>query len=313
MILVRVSSSSYFFALPIQALQFDDAAHFCEEALAIHAEHRPPGSVEEATDRRLMALILAGNGEYELALEHLVLANASLTKHSKDEDVAAIDSNIGDMYAALGRYDEAVFSYRKSINMYKSIIGDNHMKVAYVYTSLAELFVTIGKHRDAKIHCESAVRIYGHPNAGYLPGELASGLADIARVYINMNEREKALMFLQRAFEVLDGIPGHQADVVGIEGQLGVLYYSLERFEESFMAFKDAILKLREAGQDRSPLLGMLLNQMALTCIGLDEIEQAAKALEEAKTIFEGVSGPHHNDTLAVSSNLAGVYDALGR
>lgn len=304
---------SYLAEAHLQALQFEEAAEFCEQALVIHGEHRQPGSVEEAMDRRLMALILSGNGDYEKALEHLVLANVALMANSRDADVAAVDSSIGDMYVALGRYDEAVFSYQKALSLFKSTYGEGHTKVAAVYVSLAEQYMKTGKHREAKSQSESALRIYGRQNAGHSQEDLATGLTEIASVYESMNEREQALMFLQRALDILEGLPGHQSAVAGIEGQMGVLYYVLGRYEEAFMAFKNSVSKLRAAGERRSALLGILLNQMGLACLGLNEIWHSADLFEEAKSIFEEIWGTQHADTLVVSSNLAGVYDALGR
>ncbi|CAD6257646.1 unnamed protein product [Miscanthus lutarioriparius] len=46
----------------VQALQFDEAEKLCREALEIHREHSAPASLEEASDRRLMALILDAKG-----------------------------------------------------------------------------------------------------------------------------------------------------------------------------------------------------------------------------------------------------------
>lgn len=304
---------SYLAEAHLQALQFEEAADFCNHALVIHGEHRKPGSIEEAMDRRLMALILSGKGDYESALEHLVLANVTLTAHSKDADVAAVDSSIGDLFVALGRYDEAVLSYQKSLNLLKITYGEGHTKVAAVYVSLAEQYLKTGKHRESKMNCENALRIYGRQNAGHSEVDLATGLTEIASVYESMNEKEQAIMFLQRALDILEGLPGHHSAVAGIEGQMGVLYYLLGRYEEAFMAFKNAVSKLRSAGEGRSSVLGTLLNQMGLACVGLNEIWHSADLFEEAKSIFEEILGAHHADTLAISSNLAGAYDALGR
>jgi tetratricopeptide (TPR) repeat protein len=44
----------------VQAMQFDEAEKLCKHALDIHKEHSTPTSLEEAADRRLMALICDG-------------------------------------------------------------------------------------------------------------------------------------------------------------------------------------------------------------------------------------------------------------
>ena len=261
-----------------------------------------------------MALILSGKGDHEMALEHLVLANAALRSHpGKDLDVAAVDCGIGDAYMSLLRFDEAIFSYQKALTLFKSVHGDSHTSVASVYVNLAVLYMKMRKHKESKSYCENALRIYGKPNAGHSPDELASGLTEIASVFESMNEREQALFLLQRSLDILEALPGQQSAVAGVEAQMGVLYYYLGRYEEAFMTFKSAVSKLRCGAEKRSPQLGIVLNQMGLACVGLNEIWHAADTFEESRRILEDVYGPHHTETLAVCSNLAGSYDALGR
>ena len=62
----------------LQAMEFQEAQALCEHALAIHREHSEPGSLEEAADRRLLALVFSAKGDHEKALENLVLASATL-------------------------------------------------------------------------------------------------------------------------------------------------------------------------------------------------------------------------------------------
>lgn len=99
----------------------------------------------------------------------------------------------------------------------------------------------------------------------------------------------------------------------GIEAQMGILYYMMEKFGPALDAFKSATCKLRDGGLEKTPLLGMLLNQMGITCVELGDIEQAAELFENSRSILEDTYGPSHLGTLDVCTNLAGSYDALGR
>lgn len=99
----------------------------------------------------------------------------------------------------------------------------------------------------------------------------------------------------------------------GIEAQMGILYYMMEKFVPALDAFKSATCKLRDGGLEKTPLLGMLLNQMGITCVEIGDIEQAAELFENSRSILEDTYGPCHLDTLDVCTNLAGSYDALGR
>uniref|UniRef100_A0A804PDJ3 Uncharacterized protein n=1 Tax=Zea mays TaxID=4577 RepID=A0A804PDJ3_MAIZE len=297
----------------VQALQFDEAEKLCREALQIHREHSAPASLEEASDRRLMALVLDAKGDYDGALEHLVLASMTMVANGRDIEVATIDVAIGNTYLALARFDEAVFSYQKALTVLKSARGDDHPTVASVYVRLADLYHRTGRLRESKSYCENALRVYAKPAPGAAPDEIAGGLMEIAAIYEALGDLDEALKLLQRALRLLEGSPGQWSTVAGIEAQMGVLYYMVGRYADSRNSFESAVAKLRAIGERKSAFFGVLLNQMGLACVQLFKIDEAAQLFEEARAVLEQECGASHPDTLGVYSNLAAIYDAMGR
>lgn len=297
----------------VQALRFDDAEKFCQIALDIHKENGSPASLEEAADRRLMGLICETKGDHEAALEHLVLASMAMVGNGHEMEVASVDCSIGDTYLSLARFDEAVFAYQKALTVFKSTKGENHPAVASVFVRLADLYNKTGKLKESKSYCENALRIYGKPIPGIPPEEIASGLTDVSAIYESMNELEQAIKLLQKALKIYNDAPGQQSTIAGIEAQMGVLYYMLGNYSESYSSFKNATSKLRASGEKKSAFFGIALNQMGLACVQRYAINEAAELFEEAKSILEQEYGPYHPDTLGVFSNLAGAYDAIGR
>ncbi|KAL8057187.1 hypothetical protein ABFX02_04G168400 [Erythranthe guttata] len=297
----------------IQAMQFDEAQKLCQLALDIHRENNAPASIEEAADRRLMGMICESKGDHETALEHLVLASMAMVANGQEADVAAIDSSIGDTYLSLNRYDEAIFAYQKALTSLKSTKGENHPAVASVFVRLADLYNKTGKFRDSRSYCENALRIYEKPIPGIAPEEIASGLTDISAIYESMDEVDQALKLLQKALKIYSDSPGQQNTIAGIEAQMGVMYYMLGNYSESYSSFRSATTKLRASGEKKSAFFGIALNQMGLACVQRYAINEAVGLFEEARGILEQECGPYHPDTLGVYSNLAGTYDAVGR
>uniref|UniRef100_A0A2P2L765 Kinesin light chain n=1 Tax=Rhizophora mucronata TaxID=61149 RepID=A0A2P2L765_RHIMU len=297
----------------VQAMNFDRAEELCKKTLEIHRAHSEPASLEEAADRRLMALVCEAKGDYESALEHLVLASMAMIANGQDNEVAAIDVSIGNVYISLCRFDEAVFSYQKALTVFKSSKGDNHPLVASVFVRLADLYHRTGKLRESKSYCENALRIYAKPVPGITAEEIASGLTEISAIYESVNEPEEALKLLQRAMKLLEDKPGQQSTIAGIEARMGVMFYMVQRYEEARNSFESAVAKLRSSGERKSAFFGVVLNQMGLSCVQLFKIDEAAELFEEARGILEQECGPCHQDTLGVYSNLAATYDAMGR
>ncbi|XP_042431955.1 protein KINESIN LIGHT CHAIN-RELATED 1-like [Zingiber officinale] len=297
----------------VQALQFEQAERLCQKALDIHKANGETTSVEEAADRRLMALIYDTKGDHEAALEHLVLASMGLVSNGQETEVASVDISIGDIYLSLARYEEAVFAYRKALTAFKASKGENHPAVASVFVRLADLHNRIGKFGESKCYCESALRIYNKPIPGSSSEEIATGFTNVSSIFESMNENEQALKLLQKAVKMYKNCPGQQSTIAGIEAQIGVLHYIIGNYEESYLSLENAITKLRACGEKKSAFFGVVLNQMGLACIQSFAISEAAKFFDEARSILEQECGPYHLDTLGVYSNLAGAYDAMGR
>nr|GMD03315.1 protein KINESIN LIGHT CHAIN-RELATED 1 [Ipomoea batatas] len=297
----------------VEAMQFDEAESLCRKTLEIHSVYSSPASLEEATDRRLMALICEAKADYESALEHLVLASMAMIANGLETEVAAIDVSIGDIYLSLSRSDEAFFSYHKALTVFKSSKGDNHPSVASVLIRLSNLYHKTGKLRESRFYCENALRVYAKPVPGTTAEDIASGMAQISAIYELFNEPEEALKLLDKAMKVLEGKPGQQSMVAGIEARMGVMFYVVGRHEEAMSSFKNAIAKLRGSGERKSGLFGAVLNQMGLSCLQLLKIDEAAQLFEEAREVMEQEQGTCHQDTLSVYSNLTATYDAIGR
>lgn len=297
----------------VQAMQFDKAEELCKKTLEIHRAHSEPASLEEAADRRLIALVCEAKGDYESALEHLVLASMAMIANGQDNEVASIDVSIGNIYMSLCRFDEAIFSYQKALTVFKSSKGENHPSVASVFVRLADLYHRTGKLRESKSYCENALRIYSKPVPGTTPEEIATGLTEVSAIFESVDEPEEALKLLQKAMKLLEDKPGQQSTIAGIEARMGVMFYMIGRYEEARNSFESAVAKLRASGERKSAFFGVVLNQMGLACVQLFKIDEAAELFEEARAILEQECGPCHQDTLGVYSNLAATYDAMGR
>lgn len=293
----------------VQALQFNEAERFCRMALEIHSGL----PAEEAADRRLMGLICETKGDHEGALEHLVSASMTMAANGQENEVSFVDLSIGDTYLSLSRYDEAISAYQKALTSLKSSKGENHPSVASVFARLADLCNKTGKFKESKSYCENALRIYENPVSGFPQEEIACGFTNISAIYESMDELDSALELLYKALKIYNAVPGQQTTIAGIEAQIGVMYYMLGKYSESYDSFETAIFKLRASSEKKSAFYGIALNQMGLTCVQRYAINEAIECFEEAKSVLENECGPFHPDTLSVYSNLAGTYDAVGR
>lgn len=122
--------------------------------------------------------------------------------------MATVNRAIGDELLALGRDAEALLCFSKVVTDFKSLKGDNHSLVASAYVRLADLYLRTNKPHEAKEICERALNIYGKQGVGHMPADVGNGLMEIASVLEQLNEKETALLLLQRAYIIEDKLPG---------------------------------------------------------------------------------------------------------
>ncbi|XP_042507588.1 protein KINESIN LIGHT CHAIN-RELATED 2-like [Macadamia integrifolia] len=301
----------------LQLMYFKEAEELCSLALNIHHENNS-SSIEEVEARRLMGLIHNGRGENRAALEQLLLASSALSSLPESEqlEVAFLDVSIGETFVDLGRYDEALSSYHKALSVLKALYGEGHTAIASIFVSLADLHLKKGMIKDAQLHCEEALLIYGSIDANALNSveEVAIGLTATAALFESMGELKHAISLLYKAREIIESTLEHPNAIVGgIEAQIGVMLQMTGNHREAYLMLRSAISSYRLVDQKKSLVVGKLLNQMGLACLGLDSIWEAAENFEQSKDVLERVCGAHHSNTLDVCINLAGTYDAMGR
>ncbi|KAL8231578.1 hypothetical protein R6Q57_001356 [Mikania cordata] len=169
----------------------------------------------------------------------------------------------------------------------------------------------MGRFGESETYCEKALRIYLKPKNGksMSDDEIANGLVEVSGIYESMKEVEGAVELLKKAYGRCMG------EVAAVEAQMGVLYYMMGSYKESYAYLKAAISKQLGVGVGvgKSGILGIALNQMGLACLQMESFDEAAYVFEEARGVLETIYGPHHPNTLGVYNNLAATYDAMGR
>ncbi|KAD4887904.1 hypothetical protein E3N88_19976 [Mikania micrantha] len=283
----------------VQAMQFDEAKKLYKMAIDIHGKNGTSNSLEEAADRRLMGLICYSTGNYETAIDHYLLARMAMSANGHDWDAAAIDGCVGDVYLSLARYDEAILSYGKALNVFRWFTKEeSHSSVAWVYVRLADVYNKMGRFGESETYCEKALRIYLKPKNGksMSDDEIAKGLVEVSGIYESMKEVEGAVELLKKAYERCMG------EVARVEAQMGVLYYMMGSYKESYGYLKATISK--QLGVGKSGVLGIALNQMKLACLQMESFDETAHVFEEAKGVLETIYGPHHPNTLGVEDAI---------
>jgi len=145
-----------------------------------------------------------------------------------------------------------------------------------------------------------------HPNVVVL-------LNNLATLYRNMGEYEKALPFYLRVLEIKEKGPGlkHPSATV-ILSNLAELYREMGEYEKALQFFQMALYNNKRALGPQHPDVATSLNSLATVYHNMGEYEKALQLYQRALKIKEKVLGTRHLDVAILLDNLAELYREMG-
>jgi CHAT domain-containing protein/Tfp pilus assembly protein PilF len=246
-----------------------------------------------------------------MAQRALAIRQASLG--SNHVDVAQSLTNLGILYAILGRNSDAEPLFKRSLDIYEKTYGPNHPDVSAALSNLANLYQAQGRYADAEASYKRSLAIgkwiFGpeHPN-------LAASLNNLAMLY-NLEARYKdAEPLFLRALAIGEKVlgPEHRS-LADPLNNLAVLYQGDGRYAEAESFFKRA-LAIREKALGSNHLeVGQSLGNIAQLYEIQGRYAAAEPLYKRSLTILEKALGPESSDVARSLNMLAMLYADQGR
>jgi serine/threonine protein kinase/tetratricopeptide (TPR) repeat protein len=220
---------------------------------------------------------------------------------------------MGRVYRNLGLYALAAPILEKSLDIKRSVYGEEHLEVAASLHTLAVLYDTQGKYQEAESFFRQSLAIkekilgQDHP-------EVARSLNSIAVVNWNQGKYEEAEPLFQRSLAIKEKTLGpDDQDVGNTLTNLGVLYHMQSKFDEAEPLFKRALaISEKVLGEDH-PDVAASLNNLGSLYEDMGKPEEAEPLYERALMIWEKTLSPEHSDVGIALHNLANLYRNQGK
>lgn len=161
-------------------------------------------------------------GDYERAAGVGGLARVHAERHGRPADVATTLNNLGAVYFAQGRYDDAEGNFTQALAIHEGLLGPEHPEVAKNLNNLAQVFLLLRRFDDAERLLVRAVAIF--EGALGPVEETATSLHTLAALYVASGRYLEAESLLRRAVVIREQVLGyeHQKTVVARESLAGV-------------------------------------------------------------------------------------------
>jgi tetratricopeptide (TPR) repeat protein len=231
------------------------------------------------------------------------------------EHTSTLDTfnNLGNLYANLGRLEEAEQMLRRALEGKEKAWGPEHTSTLGTVHNLGNLYRDLGRLEDAEQMYQRALE--GKEKA--LGPEHTSTLDtvnNLGSLYRDLGRLEEAEQMYQRALEGKEKAWGPEhTSTLDTVNNLANLYRNLGRLEEAEQMYQRALEgKEKALGPEHTSTLNTVHNLGSLYR-NLGRLEEAEQLYQRALDGYEKVWGPEHTSTLDTVNNLGILYRDLGR
>jgi eukaryotic-like serine/threonine-protein kinase len=226
---------------------------------------------------------------------------------------ARLMGTMGDVYRALGLYNEAKPLLEQAVDLAERIPAGGEAAMAERLRGLGTLYRQQGRFADAEPILQRSLLLHRQAWGDHDP-KVARALRSLAAVYVEQGKSADAEPLLREALSILDEQP--QADpteTAGVVNDLGGLYWGQQRYDEAQPYFERSLqLREQEFGPDH-PLVASSVNNLGALYFTQGDYARAEKAYDRARVIWESTLEPGHPRLGNVYNNLAETYGKQGK
>ncbi len=189
----------------------------------------------------------------------------------------------------LGKYDDAIDSFKKAMSIEVSLKGGSHPDVAYCLNYLGNIMHSVGDYAAAIDYYERASEIFTN---SYGPDSLDANMIrnNLGIVFNSIGNYEKALENNQKAMKSALKIYGEDSEIAAIcHNNIGKTYASLQKYQMALDHYENALRIDRKIHGDQHPVtardyrfLGAVMHSLKRYADALDYREKALEILIKA-------------------------------
>ena len=212
---------------------------------------------------------------------------------------------LGQVYRNLGLADTAESLAVVSLELNRSLYGEDHDQVAAALHNLGSLAMDRGEYEPAIDYLERSLAIRTH-----LHGDAAGGTADdlneLALVWGRLGEHDRADSLHRRVLALDEGLYGRESPKIITDlNNLGANLNGMDRSEDALPVLERALaLCLTHYGADNLNTVDVMGN-LAMALDHLDREAEAESLWTQGLAVQRRLLSPGHNDISITLENLA--------
>lgn len=285
---------------------YEKALEYSQKAVAICEELFDKSNTKLIETKILHGEILGGAEGAQDAFGYFMQI-LTLDVPEKDLTEARLFKDFGDCYMAMNyvpnKINQCESEYQNALEIYKNIIGEDNLDVAYVYSRLGELYCESKDFEKALEYAQKALVIYTSilTNKHSL---VASQNGYIGEIYRIKGDFNTAIDYYGKSIEIYNSAlgEGNTESAITIKN-IGVLYLDLENYQAAFDCFVKAFnMQVDKLKGMKHPSLTELLYLSGIACEGKGDKEHAMLIFEKCADGNESMQ--HYENALLAHKEI---------
>ena len=236
-----------------------------------------------------------------------------LISQDKNLDYANTVYYKGDLLKLLGRFEEGIQYYEKSLEIIKSIAGELHPNYIAITSHMSMAYSDIGQNAKAEA---LLIKAKGLAEQVAGPGLDHYGMIPyyLGNLYNSMGRYSEAEPLIKQALEIdKRETGGNDLPEAYNTWTLAILYSYMGRFNEAETTMKKALKLLREILGEQS--IGFAKCQVSLADIlqNMGRYAEAEELLLESISIMDAIFEGDHPEKISIYNILSTIYSNTGR
>jgi CHAT domain-containing protein/Tfp pilus assembly protein PilF len=291
-----------------------------EEALELRREE---AAIRRALDRNSpnyaitldnIAFNLQALGRYEESMP--VLEEAAVLAPVSDpatrQAAIAISIRTGIAHSTLGRYDEAMSAFDRSLEWLEASEQPDKHNLAVTLDNIASLARSLGRFAQAERIAERQIEVLREHQPG--SAFLATSLINMAEARNRLSRYREALPLIEEARAIRIALSGDiSADVAETWNMEGQAWEGADEYQRSLAAYDEALTRIRATVGEETIDFAAALNNAAWALRRIGELERSERDFQRSTAIIERLLGPAHRFTGIGYTNLGILAHLRGR
>lgn len=234
-----------------------------------------------------------------------------VTKKTQDQGLRAhCLTNLGNVYRATGRYQEALSHIQEAHQILLQLpVTTVFHSLAGNVISMGILYKDLGKYQEAEAIYSYTLSLYKH-----LPGTeraQASILINHGTLYSTIDRYQEAEKCYEEALKLYRQLAGTEIEQAKCLMGFGIAYEATSRYQEAEKPLEEALKLYKQVPGTEIDQATCLMN-MGNVYIGTNEFQEAEKWYEEALNLHRQIPGNELNQAKCLI-NIGNVYLKSGR